>query len=192
MNHRITVMALATLAAWLALPHAVKAEDPLPSYKISLKADAVREFQHFSVQYKKIELKGSKLSAIPIECEAGVTGVVLIGDGTYRFAPEGADPIAGHFKAAMLRFNPKDQATLLPLDKATIVTDYAVHEMSRHLLNDVFRHCWHSGMEALIPEEGTLAVVVYSKEHGDLLMSVGKEVSIAYSFTDRKQLYPNK
>jgi hypothetical protein len=46
--------------------------------------------------------------------------------------------------------------------------------------------------EVLIPSKGAFAAVLYSREHGDLLISdAGKEV-VAFSFTDRKALYERK
>jgi hypothetical protein len=115
--------------------------------------------------------------------------MVLIGNGSFRFEPEGGDVIEGHFRAAMLRFHPKDQREILAFDKIPAITDRAVHEMSNHLLKEAFRHCWHSGMEALIPDEGSLSVVLYSKEHGDLLISSGSKDTLVHSFSDRKTLF---
>ena len=44
----------------------------------------------------------------------------------------------------------------------------------------------------LIPSKGAFAAVLYSKEHGDLLISdAGKEI-VAFNFTERKGLYERK
>jgi hypothetical protein len=180
--------ALLAVAAATTQTQKEKPERP-KSYPISLNANEVREFAPLNVTYGGLHLWSSEVSGIPITCEAGVTGMVLIGNGSFRFEPEGGDVIEGHFRAAMLRFNPKDQREILAFDKIPAITDRAVHEMSNHLLKEAFRHCWHSGMEALIPDEGSLSVVLYSKDHGDLLISSGSKDTIVYSFTDRKTLY---
>ncbi len=120
-----------------------------------------------------------------------MTGAVLLGHGTYHYQPEADKVFEGTFRAAMLRFNPHDQSTLLPLDEATKTNDPGAAEMARHLLNVVFRHCWHRGMEALIPPEGTLAAVLYTKEQGDLLISLDSK-SAVYDFTNRTALYEKK
>ncbi len=182
--------ATASLVAAVAVASDQKEKPERPkSYPISLNANEVREFAPLSIKHGGLHLWSSEVSGIPISCEAGVTGMVLIGNGSFRFVPEGGDAIEGHFRAAMLRFNPKDQREILAFDKIPAITDRAVHEMSNHLLKEAFRHCWHSGMEALIPEEGSLSVVLYSKEHGDLLISSGSKDTIVHSFTDRKTLY---
>jgi hypothetical protein len=183
--------ATAALLAVAAATTQTQKEKPEPpkSYPISLNANEVREFAPLSVKYGGLHLWSSEVSGIPITCEAGVTGMVLIGNGSFRFEPEGGDVIEGHFRAAMLRFNPKDQREILAFDKIPAITDRAVHEMSNHLLKEAFRHCWHSGMEALIPDEGSLSVVLYSKEHGDLLISSGSKDTLVHCFSDRKTLY---
>jgi hypothetical protein len=65
-------------------------------------------------------------------------------------------------------------------------------ELSRQLLQTALLHCYHRRMEVLIPAKGSLAAVIYSKEHRDLLISdAGKEV-VAFNFTTRKKLYERK
>jgi len=188
MKARLLSMSLVVAVVATAYGQNEKPERP-KSYPISLKADEVREFAPLKINFGGLQLSSDGVSGIPISCDAGVTGMVLIGNGTFRFAPEGGDVIEGHFRAAMLRFHPKDQAEILPIDKVPAVTDRAVHEMSKHLVKEVFRHCWHAGAEALIPDEGSLSAVLYSKEHGDLLISTGGKASIVHSFSDRKTLY---
>src|SRR5579872_4827838 len=162
------------------------------SYPITLNANEVREFAPFKVNYAGLQLLSSGVSGIPINIEPGVTGMVLIGNGTYRFAPDGAPPIEGNFRAALLRFNPKTQNEILPFDKLPAITDRAVREMSSHLLKESFRRCWHAGLDALVPDEGALAAVVYSREHGELLISISTDSTIVYSFSDRQKLYEGR
>jgi hypothetical protein len=162
------------------------------SYPITLKADEVREFVPLKVDYAGLQLSSTGVSGIPINTEPGVTGLVLIGNGTFRFAPDDAQPIEGDFRAAMLRFNPKNQKEILPFDRQPPTTDRAVQEMSNHLLKESFRRCWHSGLDALIPDEGALAAVVFSREHGELLISVSSDSTVVYSFSDRKKLYETR
>jgi hypothetical protein len=55
--------------------------------------------------------------------------------------------------------------------------------------DNVFRHCWHRGMDALIPDAGSLAANVYSTSQGDLLISTGPKSAVVHSFTDKATLY---
>ena len=92
----------------------------------------------------------------------------------------------------MPRFNPADQAAIISFDNGKKARDVGATEMSRHMLLTVLRHCYHRGTEVLIPSKGAIAAVLYSKEHGDLLISdAGKEI-VAFNFTERKALYERK
>jgi hypothetical protein len=168
------------------------AQDKPEAYPITLKADDVHEIAELSIESNGLTLTAKDVLVVPIRCEPGVTGAMLLGNGEFRFSPADGDEIKGVFRAAMLRFNPADQPTLLSLDKTNVITDHAAREMSRHLLNSVFRHCWHSGMNALIPDTGSFVANVYSKTHGDLLISTGPKSSVVHSFTAGETLYPKK
>ena len=138
------------------------------------------------------------VSVVPIATERGITGAMMIGNGTFRYTPEKDTSIEGQCRAAMLRFNPGEQAAIVPLGRGKRVGDRGVSEMSRHMLQVVIRHCWQSSkeggrrQEVLIPPRGAFAAVLYSKEHGDLLISFGDRAATAYDFTGRKTLYEKK
>jgi hypothetical protein len=159
------------------------------SYPITLKADEVREFAPLKIDYAGLQLSSTAASVIPIKVDPGVTGLMLIGNGTFRFAPPEGEPFEGNFRAVMLRFNPKNQTEVLPIETVSATTDRAVYEISNRLLKESFSRCWHSGPDALIPDEDSLAAVVYSREHGELLISISKKKTVVYSFSDRKKLY---
>jgi hypothetical protein len=162
---------------------------PPKSYPVSLNPHEVREFAPLEVSLNDVTLTSSAISGIPMACEPGITGMMLIGDGKFRFSPKDGDVIEGQFRAAMLRFNPKQQEEILPLGKNPPVADHAVHEMSSTLLKQTMRRCWQGNGDALIPDEGTLAVVVFSREHGELLISTGKASTVVFNFTTKKKLY---
>ena len=166
--------------------------DDMTAYPITLKPDRVYESPGLAIEVRGVQIRSGPVVIVPIACEKGITGAVVLGDGTFRFAPEGGKPIEGHFRSAMLRINPADQARLIPLDESRRITDRAAFEMSRLVLNAVFGHCWHSGKDALIPPSGNLAAVLYSREHGDLLISDDGRNPVVHNFSDRKTLYQKK
>jgi RNA polymerase sigma factor (sigma-70 family) len=161
-------------------------------YAIQMSPENVYEYSQLAIEQGKLQLKSGPVSVVPMTCDRGVTGVMLIGNGTFRFAPEGTEPIEGTFHAAMLRFNPQDQAAIVPIDAGKKTKDRGAYDMSRLLMNPVFGHCWHSGQEALLPTRGALATVLYSKEHGDLLISLTGSEAVVHNFTTRKTLYEKK
>jgi RNA polymerase sigma factor (sigma-70 family) len=168
------------------------------SYPFTFDADKVYELPSFTVDYRDFHMKGGAVSVIPIETEVGTTGVMVVGDGTFRYTPEAGKEIEGRFRAAMLRFNPDERPAIVALEKGRRVSDRGTWEMSRHLLQSLIRHCWQSNrdggriQEVLIPPKGAFAADLYSKEHGDLLISFGAGISTAYNFTDRRTLYEKR
>ncbi len=190
--NRSTILHAAAVAALLVIAAPLVAQETPKSYPITFKADDVHTINNFSIELNALKLTGSHLMVVPILCEPGITGAMLIGKGDYEFTPAGGDVIKGVFRAAMLRFNPMDQPKLLPINHGDATTDHAVHEMGRHMLDNVFRHCWHSGMNALIPDAGSLVANVYSTTQGDLLISTGPDSSVVHSFTNNATLYTKK
>lgn len=162
------------------------------AYPIKLDVTDVHELKDFEVQANGLKISSKELLVVPIHCAPGITGAVLIGNGEYSFSTMDGQEFKGVFRAAMLRFAPADQPTLLPLEESTAVTDHAAYEMSQHLLNDVFHHCWHSGKDALIPDAGSFVANVYSRTEGDLLISTGAKSTAVHSFTSGKTLYQVK
>src|SRR5258708_4336301 len=108
MKARLLSMSLVAVVVATAFGENEKPARP-QSYLITMQANEVREFAPLEISHGGLQLSSEGISGIPISCEAGVTGMVLIGNGTFRFAPAGGAAIEGHFRAAMLRFNPKDQ-----------------------------------------------------------------------------------
>jgi hypothetical protein len=92
----------------------------------------------------------------------------------------------------MLRFNPEDADAILKLSTGKLVTDKGAAEMARHLLASTFRHCYHRGQDALVPAKEAIAVDLYSRDHGNLLISADKKVAVIYNFTERAEMYARK
>jgi RNA polymerase sigma factor (sigma-70 family) len=177
---------------------ATREDDPLTSYPYTIEPDNVREYPELTVNFRDLQLTSGPVVFVPIDCARGTTGVMLIGDGTFRFAPEKDKAIEGRFRAVLLRFNPMDLAALVSLEKGKNVRDVGAVEMTRHMLQTVLRHSYQSSreggrrIEVLIPKKGALAAVLYSKEHGDLLISGNGREVVVFNFTEGKTLYERK
>ena len=168
------------------------AQDAPKSYPITFAADDIHTIANLAIDTNGLKINGKSISLLPIRCEAGVTGAMIIGNGTYTYdSRDGEYQTSGKFRAAMLRFNPTDQESLVKLSGDT-TTDHAIHEMTKHMLDNVFRHCWHAGREALLPDKGSFVANVYSTTQGDLLISTGPVSNVVHSFTDNKTLAMEK
>jgi hypothetical protein len=186
------------LALALAPIAEAAADDPMTSYPFRIDPEKVREYTELKVKSRHFQLTSGPVTVVPIDCERGTTGVMIIGNGTFQFAPEKDKSFDGLFRAILLRFNPADQPSIISFDKGKKVRDVGATEMTRHMLSTVLRHCYQSTKEGgrridvLIPPKGAFAAVLYSKEHGDLLISdAGKEI-VAFNFTDRKMIYERR
>jgi hypothetical protein len=162
------------------------------SYPIELKAAEVREYATIDISFAKLKLRGETITVVPISTEAGVTGAVLLGNGTYSYSPEVGTDFNGQFRAVMLRFNPQDADAIIKLSEGKPIDDKGAIELARAMLALTFRHCYHSGQEALIPPERALASAVFSRELGDVLFSSDDKLSIVHNFTDRKTVYEKR
>jgi RNA polymerase sigma factor (sigma-70 family) len=174
-----------------AEPAEEQAVDKTP-YPIEISPEKVYEYPELEIKVRDFELKSGPVAVIPIACSQGITGLVVIGRGTFRYTPPGAKVIEGEFRAAMLRFNPADLASIVRLEEGKKVTDRGAFELSRNVIDAVFGHCWHSGKQALLPTVGNISAVLYSKEHGDLLISDDGQKPVVHNFSTRKTLYQKK
>ena len=172
--------------------------DPMASYPFEIDPEKVYEFAELTVDYREFHLKTGPVSVLPISTSRGITGAMVIGNGTFRNATEGGPVFEGQSRAVMLRFSPEEQAAILPLEKGKRVTDRGTFEMGRHLLQVVIRHCWQSTkdggrrQEVLIPPKGAFAADLYTKEYGDVLISGDEKTATIYNFSTRKSLYDKK
>ncbi len=166
--------------------------DPNKSYAIELKPDSVREFATLAVDFGKLKLRGEAITVVPISTAAGVTGAVLLGSGQYSYIPAVGKEFAGHFRAAMLRFNPKDADAVIKLADGKGLVDKGALESACAVIGTAFRRCYHAGQEALIPAEKAIAADVFSQELGEVLMSGDNSTQVVFDFTSRRQLFPEK
>src|SRR6516225_1671066 len=100
------------------------------SYPIKVGGSMAKSFSKLDIDFAKLKLHGEAITAVPILIEPGVTGIVLLGNGTYGYAPEPGKNFDGHFRAAMLRFNPKDAGAILKLSAGESITDKGAGELA--------------------------------------------------------------
>jgi hypothetical protein len=162
------------------------------SYPIRLNAKEVRQLPKLSIEFGNLKLTGEHITVVPMSTEAGVTGAVLFGNGDYSYQADTEKKFDGHFYAIMLRFNPKDGEKVLPLNKAKQTEDEGASALAKALLASSFRHCYHRGQEALLPNEGAIAADVISRELGDVLFSSDGKTSVVHNFSENKTLFANQ
>lgn len=116
-----TIIAVA-LAMIICSTSQVSVEAP-QSYPITLEPNNVHEFANLSIQQNGVTLSGTDILVVPIRCELGVSGAMLLGKGEFTFARDKGDEIKGVFLAAMRRFAPADHAMALIPDVHSFVAN---------------------------------------------------------------------
>jgi hypothetical protein len=88
-------LVLATIVASLGLAASAQnqAADRMPSYPIEIAPEKVYEYRDLNIRVRDLRLNSNTVSVVPISCERGTTGIVLIGNGTFHYTPEGSEPI---------------------------------------------------------------------------------------------------
>jgi hypothetical protein len=131
-----------------------------------------------------INLRCEGCKIYEIRSTSGVTGVFLVGDGTFKVP--GKD-LGGQFNQCMVRFNPSKYAELVSIDKKQKMQDKNFKSDAETALAQVFLHCYNSGMDALIPDEASYACNFLTSKYGDLLVSHTPQKTTVYSYTLQKE-----
>ena len=69
----------------------------MPSYPIEIAPEKVYEYLDLNIRVRDLRLDSNNVSVVPISCERGITGIMLIGNGTFRYTPRGASRSKANF-----------------------------------------------------------------------------------------------
>ena len=168
-----------------------------PSFTFSqsypVKVERTFLFDSLSIHVERLSLDIRKGALTLIECEKGVTGVVILTGGSYSFATDGPQSIRDDFAVAMLRFNPSDYHVFIRPTNARPDSQVQILDRSRKLVERDFHFLYHSGDNALIPGEGILAAVLSGRVIGDVIVHQGGETPpLVYSITEKRALFEGK
>lgn len=170
----------------------VFAQDASEAYPVELKPDDVYHITNLAIEVNNLRITADAVTVMPIRCEKGITGCMILGDGRFHFQPDGKSDLKGQFRGGLFRFNPARQEQFIQFNKGEATTDHATHAMCTHLLKPLLNHCWQSNGKALIPDTSVFAACMYSKDHGDLLISTQEDSFVVYNFSKRERLYADK
>ena len=183
--------------------------DPTASHRFTVDPDHVYELPSIQVDTKgNFRLAGGPVVSTLIMVDGRPTGAMLLGKLSFEYTPEAGKVFRGAAGAAMLRFNWQSPPPGLSeaFGKASShngpqgVVDKGMAEVARHLLAVTIRRCYQRNyvqngarqQEVLIPPPGALAVVMFSQEHGEILVSDDGRTAIVHGFTEGKTLYERK
>jgi len=159
LNLRATLAALLLLSSCLLLAQ----EQPKTSfYDVALSRDEIYKYTNlkFTGDYTSFE---SPLGYVALgRTEAGVTIVIVIGDGTVNIeAPEtgqekfktifGNYPLKTTFKSVYIRLHPKEYEEVFGKQQLTKSPDDAVLAKAKDIYDQRFLASYHAGPKAILP-----------------------------------------
>lgn len=144
----------------------------LKTEKVNWREPILAQATEFNFQTEELHLIFDDCKIFEIESESGVTGYFVLG---YGFIEIDNQNIKEGVTAAMIRLNPEDGKEWVSMVKPVQIDDIGFHRLSLSILNDVFRHCYHSGMDALIPEKGVYAVNFFGEKSGEYLATISSQ-----------------
>jgi len=120
---------------------------------------------------------------VELRSNSGVSGYLLLGQAAFSIPKK---KISGNSTAIMIRLNPKDSVNFLQIANPTTISDVGFVAFSLLILNNIFKRCYHSGMDALIPNKGEYAVDIFSDKDGDMLIAYADEKIKIFNVTKKK------
>ena len=141
----------------------------------------------FALSAEDMELRLSRGTAFVSEIDSGVTGLLLIGDGTLTFSPApaaerrqieifaGGEVLEAEFTHAFVRINPLALAALPTAALEPAPVDEGTFEEARELFDELARLTFVVDFSEfsdrtwwLAPRPGNLVAEIHTEEYGDL------------------------
>jgi len=161
----------------------------LPVEKVDWRNAKTLSAKDIEIKTSEMELECKDCKVFEIATKSGVTGIYMAGKGKMKI---NGRKISDNFSGCMVRFHPKDYASLVQYRGKQTLKDEGFNTATTKILQSLFRHCYHQGMNAIIPPQGTYAANFLAENYGDLLASFSPEEHLVYSFSEKKELFHSK
>jgi hypothetical protein len=148
--------------------------------KVNWNTPALYTAEKITFHTGKIKMECTHCQYLEIKTQAGITGIFIQGAGHFEITEK---KISDNFSNCLVRFNPAEAGSSLTISGKTRINDKKFYIASMQVLNKDFRHCYHKGMNAIIPEPGEYALNFNTVKYGDFLASFNKEQNIFYNYT---------
>lgn len=155
-----------------------------PSEKVNWKTPNLFSAKQLTFKSGYISMECKDCKCLEIRTKSGLTGLFIIGEGTFAIPSKS---MSGKFSNCMIRLNPDEANTHIVIQQHTPINDMLFYHSSMQILNNVFMHCYHHDMDALIPPIGAYALNFLSEKYGDLLAGYSPQERVVYSYTYHKK-----
>ncbi len=156
----------------------------IESEKIDWENLPVFSSTHFTLNTGKINYDCKDCRYVTLKSNSGVSGYLLLGQASFSIPQK---KIEGKSTAIMIRLNPKDSIDFLKIENPVEIKDEGFIAFSLLILHNIFKRCYHSRMDALIPKKGEYTVDLFSDQEGDLLVAFTDDEIQLYNVSKRKK-----
>lgn len=132
-----------------------------------------------------IKFDCSNCKVLEIKSLSGVSGYYVVGKGKIQIKSKN---ISDKVTSCIIRFNPADGDISIKIADKKIISDEGFVKTSMDVLIKSFKHCYHAGMNALIPPPHAYAINYFGARSGEILASFTPDEKIIYSFKEGKKL----
>jgi len=140
------------------------------SEKVDWNNLSIYSTQDFKFNSDKLNFACKDCKYAEIRTLSGVSGYFVLGNSKITVREKSIDE---NSSGAMIRLNPMDSTNFLKITGAKRIEDKGFSSLTLLVLNDVFKRCYHSAMDALIPNAGDYTIDIFSEKEGDFLIAVG-------------------
>jgi hypothetical protein len=137
----------------------------------------------FVFKSDKITYSCNDCRYVEVSSNSGVSGYYIMGESTYAVDYK---KMEGKSMAIMIRMNPKDAKEFLTISSSKETNDVGFNSLSLLVLNNIFKRCYHSGMDALIPMSGEYTLDLFSEKEGDLMISYADKKINVFSISKKR------
>ncbi len=169
-------------------------------YDVQISKDEIYAYTSLKFAGDYARFESAKGFAALGRTEAGVTLMVVVGDGTLTVeAPDaalekfktvfGAHPLRIAFKTLYMRLHPKEFDDTLAAQLKTKAVDENTLTTAKALFDERFAASWHAGAKAMLPPVKTRVIEIRTTEHGLIATEEGYWLTLR-KYTPYASIYP--
>lgn len=131
------------------------------SYPIGFDAQKAKYFSELNINYQNVKLRLNEGKLIPIECDEGITGVLIFSNGNIEHLNTNALTKNKYWvnRFLLFRFHPEHYATLFSNSEMMQKPDTTIEEEAWSVVKQNFDFAYSKGLEAIVPPIGSYGII---------------------------------
>ncbi len=169
-------------------------------YDIRISKDEIYAYSNLKFAGDYARFESARGFAALGRTNAGVTVLVIVGDGTMSIeAPDavqekfktafGTHPLKVAFKSLYMRIHPKEFDEVFGKQIQNKAADENSFTVAQALFDERFAGSWHAGSQAMLPPYKTRVIEITTPEHGRIATEEGYWLTLR-KYTPYSSVYP--